>query len=83
MGALPIAQNVRKFKTGLTDHSSEFSHRLDPKLTLSHVVGRDGRGVWKIGMSPLSRLPAVSCTKLRGRHEGVEAGLHGFIAPFA
>lgn len=27
--------------------------------------------------------PAVSRTKLRGRHEGAEAELHGFIASFA
>ena len=40
-------------------------------------------GVLKTAISPLFRLPAVPCTKLRGRHEGAESGVHRFVAPFA
>ena len=40
-------------------------------------------GVLKTAMSPLFRLPAVSCTKLRRRYEGGETGVHRFVAPLA
>ena len=40
-------------------------------------------GVLKTAMSPLFRLPAVSFTKLRGRDEGAEAGVHRFVVPLA
>ena len=56
--------------------------RLNPKRTYS-ALSVATAGVLKIAISPLFRLPAVSCTKLRGRHEGAEAGVHRFVAPLA
>jgi hypothetical protein len=60
--------------------------RRQPPLTLTGAILRcrsPRPGLQKPAMPPSSRLPAVSCTQLRDRHEGAEAGLHRFMAPFA
>jgi hypothetical protein len=54
----------------------------DPKRTYL-ALSVATAGVLKTAMWPLFRLPAVSYTKLRGRHEGTEARLHRFITAFA